>query len=112
MNRYFGFATIVGLVGGVSTVGASGCSSDDAGSSTGGAAPDAGGSKENGATCAANAECKSSLCKTQGASGGGDAGATGTFCTIACAQAGQSDPTCTGESFTGKCTGQSFCQLK
>jgi hypothetical protein len=106
MDRYATFATMLTLTGSVGASLAVACSSDDSSSSS-----SSGGTRDNGAACTASSECKSNLCKTQGTAGG-DAGLSGTFCTIACTMIGQTDPTCSGDHFTGKCTGQNFCQLK
>lgn len=93
------------------------CSSDDGTSGTSGAseAGSSGGApKPNGAACTEADECQSSFCQAQGTGGGdGGAAASGSFCTVACTMKGQNgDPACAAPIYTGRCSGQGFCQIK
>jgi hypothetical protein len=67
--------------------------------------------QQHGATCAVNGDCMSGHCDSQGGGGGATAGS---FCTITCTMPGQlGDPACAGSTiYTGKCSGQSLCQVK
>jgi hypothetical protein len=63
--------------------------------------------------CTVDADCQSDHCKVQG-SGATDGGASaGSYCTVFCATPrSTSAPECAGPIFTGKCGGDSFCQVK
>lgn len=113
--------TALGLVSGLALAA---CSSSDDGGSSGSSGSDAdadtshdasagGGAKPTGSPCTANVECATVVCHEQGAGGGGG-GSVGSFCTRTCTMTGQTgDPACVAtEVFTGKCSGQGFCQVK
>ena len=120
-------ALVVGVVAGAFTL-AVACSSSDSntgssGTTSGGtsgtsgtdsgtdAAETGGGTKANGAICGGDGECMSAHCISQGNMGG--SGTAGTFCTVPCATPQQNPaPECAATVFTGKCSGQSFCQVK
>lgn len=71
------------------------------------------GTKANGASCAADGDCVSGHCKSQGTGGGGAGGTAGTFCTVFCSTPGVTPAAeCSDPVFTTKCSGMSFCQVK
>jgi hypothetical protein len=98
----------------------SGTSGTPGPSSDAGAEGGDGGKKANGEQCsgpgAGNAECESGHCVRQGGGSGGGGGGSGearNVCTIPCTPSSSDDnPTCTGDVFTGRCTGQGYCQVK